>query len=62
MVADFVAFLTFKYVGGRLADDLEFSEADLEELDRRWDAYEAAPDEAVDSETFKMKIREKYRV
>lgn len=41
-------------------DDLDFSEAELAELDRRWEEYEINPDSAISIEVLSKQIQEKY--
>lgn len=55
-VVDFVAFLKFKSLRPPQAVDLEFSEEELAELDRRWEEYEAEPESAMDAYDFKKII------
>ncbi len=59
-VADFVAFLKFKSLRPPQAEDLEFSEEELVELDRRWEEYEADPESAIDVVEFKSKVKAEY--
>jgi hypothetical protein len=61
-VADFVAFLKFKSLRPPQAEDLEFSEEELAELDRRWEEYEAEPESAMDAVDFKSKVKAEYGV
>ncbi|HRI60426.1 MAG TPA: hypothetical protein PK228_11900 [Saprospiraceae bacterium] len=61
-VADFVAFLKFKNLRQQQAEDFEFSEEELAELDRRWEEYEAEPGLAMDMQDFKNSVKAKYGV
>lgn len=59
-VADFVAFLKFKSLRPPQAEDLEFSEEELAELDRRWAEYEAEPESTVNADNFKTIVKSDY--
>ena len=59
-VADFVAFLKLKSLRPPQAEDLEFSEEELAELDRRWEEYVTAPESAMDAGNFKTMIKSEY--
>lgn len=61
-VADFVAFLKFKNLRPLQAEDLEFSEEELAELDRRWAEYETEPESAMESADFKSKVKADYGI
>ena len=60
-VADFVAFLKLRYLRQQ-AEDFELTEAELSELERRWEEYEAEPDAAVEIADFKQWVTERYGV
>lgn len=48
-VADFVAFLKTKNRRSGRTDDFEFTEAEMAELERRWQEYEDEPGAALDA-------------
>ena len=59
-VADFVTFLKFKSLRPPQAEDLEFSEEEWTELDRRWEEYEAEPESAIEAGNFKTLLKSEY--
>jgi len=59
-VADFVTFLKFKNLRASQAEDLEFSEEELAELDRRWEEYETEPNSAMEAGNFKTLMKSEY--
>lgn len=61
-VADFVAFLKLKYSRRPEAGNLEFTDEELEELDRRWQEYEVEPESVTDAEDFKTWVKSNYGV
>ncbi len=61
-VADFVAFLKLKYARRPEAKDLEFTDEELAELERRWEEYEAEPESATDADDFKVWVKSNYGV
>jgi hypothetical protein len=61
-VADFVAFLKFKSLRQQQAENFEFSEEELAELDRRWEEYNAEPESAMDTGSFRNLIKAEYGV
>ncbi len=61
-VADFVAFLKLKYSRPEASADIEFTEDELAELDRRWEEYEAEPESASGVPEVKTWIRSTYGV
>lgn len=52
-VADFVAFLKFKNLRQQQADDFEFTEEELAELERRWEECNDEPEPAMDAGSFR---------
>lgn len=61
-VAEFVAFLKFKSLRRSQAEDLEFTEEELAELDLRWEDYQAEPESAVDASEFRKIVKSEYGV
>lgn len=61
-VADFVAFLKLKYARHSDLRELEFTDEELDELDRRWEEYEAEPESATDAEDLKLWVKSNYGV
>jgi hypothetical protein len=60
-VADFVAFLKLKYLRQQ-AEDFELTDEELEELERRWEEYDAQPDTAIDVADFKKWMTAQYGI
>lgn len=61
-VADFVAFLKLKYSRPEASADVEFTEEELAELDRRWDEFEKEPDSASALPALKNWVKSTYGV
>lgn len=61
-VADFVAFLKLKYLRHDQAENFEFTEEELAELDRRWEEYEAEPESAGEASEFRTWVKSSYGV
>ena len=61
-VADFVAFLKLKYNRVNAGENFEFSEAELAELDRRWEEFEAEPRAAMEVQDLKNWVKTTYGV